>query len=43
MYYIKNDTQSFIRYLETKKWVEKRGTAKFFKTDFEVSGYQMKN
>ena len=30
-------------YLETKKWVEKRGAAKFFKTDFEVSGYQMKN
>ena len=40
---IQNDTQSFIRYPDTEKWVEKRGAAKFFKTNFEVSGYRMKH
>ena len=40
---IKNDAQCFIRYPDTEKWVEKRGAAENFKTDFEVSGYRMKH
>ena len=28
--------------LQGKDWVEKRGAAELFKTDFEVSGYRMK-
>ena len=43
MLYIKNDTQGFIWYPNTEKWVEKWGAAKFFKTDFDVSGYRMKH
>ena len=39
-YYIKNDTQCFIRYPDTEKWAEIWGTAMFFETDFEVSGYR---
>ena len=27
--------------LQGKNWVEKRGAAELFKTDFEVSGYRM--
>ena len=41
--YIKNDTQGFILYPDTEKWVEKRGVAELLKTDFEVSGYRMKH
>lgn len=40
--YFKNDTQCFVLYLNTKKWVEisdeKGGAAKYFKIDFDVSG-----
>ena len=40
--YFKNDTQRFVLYLNTEKWAEKSdekgGAAKYFNTDFEVSG-----
>ena len=40
--YFKNDTQCFVLYLNTEKWVEKSdengGAAKCFKIDFDVSG-----
>ena len=40
--YFKNDTQCFVLYLNTEKWVEKSdekgGAAKYFKMDFDVSG-----
>ena len=41
--YIKHEEECFIRYLNTEKWLKKRGAAEFFLTNFKVFGYRTKH